>query len=174
MNIRAYRGVVPTIAASAWVDESAVVIGDVELGERVSVWPCSVIRGDIHSIRIGAYSNVQDGSVLHVSRRSEAYPDGFPLLVGARVTVGHRVVLHGCTIGDHCLIGMGSVILDGALLEEQVMVAAGAVVPPGKTLESGYLYAGNPIKQLRKLQDRDLAMIARAPDRYAEIIDDYR
>lgn len=174
MSIRSYRGVSPKIADSAWVDESAVVIGDVELGERVSVWPTTVIRGDIHSIRIGDYSNVQDGSILHVSRRSEEYPNGFALTIGSRVTVGHRVVLHGCTIGDHCLIGMGSVILDGAVLEEQVMVAAGSVVPPGKRLESGFLYAGNPIKQLRALKDKDRAMIKRAPDRYAEIIDDYK
>ena len=174
MNVRGYRGVFPTIASSAWVDESAVVIGDVVLGERVSVWPGTVIRGDIHSIRIGDFSNVQDGSVLHVSRPSEEYPDGFPLTLGKRVTVGHGVILHGCTIEDHCLIGMGSVILDGAHLESQVMVAAGSVVPPGKRLDSGFLYAGNPLSQLRPLRDRDRAMIARAPDRYAAIIDEYR
>ena len=136
-NIRQYKNFIPKIDKTAYIDEAAVVIGDVEIGAESSVWPCVVIRGDIHHIRIGHHTNIQDGSVLHVTHASEFTPDGFPLIVGNHVVVGHNVTLHGCTVHDHSLIGMNAVVLDGAVVESRVLVAAGSVVGPGKVLESG-------------------------------------
>ncbi|OQX49344.1 MAG: gamma carbonic anhydrase family protein, partial [Candidatus Sedimenticola endophacoides] len=122
----------PKIAEEAWVDPSAVVIGDVEIGPGASIWPLTVVRGDIHRIRIGAGSNIQDGSVVHVTHDSRFNPGGFPVCIGERVTVGHKVMLHGCTIGDYCLIGMGAIVMDGARIGARVILAAGSLVPPGK------------------------------------------
>src|ERR1700737_1117903 len=123
--IRAYRGVVPQIAASAYIDSSAQVIGDVTVGERSSVWPNSTLRGDVNRIRIGEETNVQDNSVLHVDEGA------FPLILGDRVTVGHSVVLHGCQIEDECLIGIGAVVLNGAKIGKGSVIAAGALAPGG-------------------------------------------
>ena len=159
MSIRDFEKHRPKIAASAFVDEMAVVIGDVEIGEDVSVWPTTVIRGDVNSIRIGARTNIQDGSVLHVTHDSEHAPGGFPLTIGEGVTVGHKVILHACTIGDYCLVGMGSTVLDGAMLEDKVMLGANSLVSPGKVLESGYLYLGSPAQKVRKLKDSELAWL---------------
>ena len=157
MSIRPFDGITPEINASAYVDVDAVVIGDVTLSEDVSVWPCTVIRGDVNYIRIGARSNIQDGSVLHVTHASEKYTSatGTPLNIGEDVTIGHKAVLHACTIGNRCLIGMGAIVLDNAIIEDDVMVAAGSVVAPGKTLRSGYLYVGNPAREKRKLSEKE-------------------
>src|SRR5690606_11617301 len=122
-----------------------------------SVWPGAVIRGDVNSIRIGRGSNVQDLSVLHVSHRSEWDPAGAPLVVGAHVTIGHRVILHGCTIGDECLIGMGSIVMDKAVLQQHVLLGAGSLVPEGRVLESGFLYLGSPAKKIRPLTEKEIA-----------------
>lgn len=168
-NIRPYKNFTPRIHSTAYIDEAAVVIGDVEIGEHSSVWPCVVIRGDIHKIRIGDYTNIQDGSVLHVTHASEFTPEGFPLIVGNHVIVGHNATLHGCTIHDHSLIGMNAVVLDGAVVESRVLVAAGSVVGPGKVLESGYLYRGNPIRKARELSDKELAFLDYSPNHYAEL-----
>ena len=119
MSIRQFNGTHPSIHPSAYVDKDAVVIGDVTLAEDVSIWPCVVIRGDVNDITIGARSNIQDGSVLHVTHESEEYGPGLPLIIGEDVTVGHKVVLHACTIGNRCLIGMGSVVLDNAIIEDE-------------------------------------------------------
>lgn len=133
------------------VDPSSVVIGDVTLADDVSIWPLVAIRGDVNRVVIGARTNVQDGCVLHVTHKSSYNPDGYPLVVGEDVTVGHKAMLHGCTIGNRVLVGMGSILLDGAIIEDDVMIGAGSLVPPGKRLVSGYLYLGSPVKQIRPL-----------------------
>jgi carbonic anhydrase/acetyltransferase-like protein (isoleucine patch superfamily) len=151
MTLRSHLGRTPTLGAGAYVDPTALVIGDVTLGAEASVWPMTVVRGDVNHIRIGARSNVQDGSVLHVSRPFSGQDAGWPLIVGEDVTIGHRVVIHGCTIGDRCLIGIGSIVLDGVLIEDEVMIGAGSVVTPGKHLASRGLYLGSPARRVREL-----------------------
>ncbi|MEX2515493.1 MAG: gamma carbonic anhydrase family protein [Gammaproteobacteria bacterium] len=151
MTLRSHQGKQPKLASGVFIDDTAVVIGDVELGDDVSVWPMSVIRGDVNSIRIGARTNIQDGSVLHVTHDGKYTPGGQKLTVGEDVTVGHRVILHACEIGDRCLIGMASTIMDAAVLESDIILAAGSLVPGGKRLASGYLYKGSPVKQARLL-----------------------
>ena len=153
--IREFEGIFPKIDPSCYIDESAVIIGDVVIGENCSVWPLTAIRGDVNIIRIGNNTNIQDGSVLHVSHQGEFNPTGAELHIGKDVTVGHKVLLHGCQIGNRCLIGMGAIVMDNAVIEDQVMVGAGSLVPPGKILESGYLYVGNPVRQVRELSDRE-------------------
>jgi carbonic anhydrase/acetyltransferase-like protein (isoleucine patch superfamily) len=150
---------VPRIGQSVFIDDSAVVIGDVTLGDDVSIWPMVVVRGDVESISIGAGTNIQDGSVLHVSHAGPFSPVGQPLKIGKGVTVGHRAVVHACTVGDYCLVGIGAIILDGAVLEDYVMLGAGALVSPGKRLESGYLYVGMPAKQIRPLTESEKAFL---------------
>ena len=167
--IRNFRDKTPRIAASAYIDETAVVIGDVEIGENSSVWPLTAIRGDINAIRIGAESNIQDGSVLHVTHRGEFSPEGAALHIGDRVTVGHKVLLHGCRIGNQCLIGMGSIIMDNAIIEDRVMVGSGSLVAPGKQLESGYLYLGNPARRTRALTERELEYLSYVAEHYVRV-----
>ncbi len=142
--IQAFEGIAPKIADSAYVHESAVVIGNVTLGEDVSIWPMAVVRGDVNKIRIGARSNVQDGTVIHVTHDGPFTPGGVATEIGEDVTIGHKVMLHACTIEDTCLIGMGAIIMDKAVVRSEVIVGAGSLVPPGKELESGYLYMGSP------------------------------
>jgi carbonic anhydrase/acetyltransferase-like protein (isoleucine patch superfamily) len=165
--IRSYRGRVPQIAASAYVDPAAVVIGDVTLGEHSSVWPCVVVRGDVHWIRIGARTNIQDGAVLHVMR------DDFPLSVGDGVTIGHGVVLHGCTVESRCLIGMGSIILNGARIGAGSIVAAGTLIPEGAMVAPGSLFMGHPGKFRRSLTAADQDSIDRYAARYVEYKESY-
>ncbi|MEQ1439480.1 gamma carbonic anhydrase family protein [Fontimonas sp. SYSU GA230001] len=155
--IRAYRGRRPRLGAAVWVDPSAQLIGDVELGDDASVWPLVSIRGDVNRIVIGARSNVQDNSVLHVTHDGPYSPGGVPLRIGDDVTVGHNVILHACTVGHRCLIGMGAIVMDRAVIEDEVLLAAGSVVTPGKTLRSGWLYRGAPAQPSRELtaQERD-------------------
>lgn len=155
MAIRTFDGHTPKLGEGVLVDEQGLVIGDVVLGDDSSVWPSAVVRGDIHRIRIGARTSIQDGTVMHVTHAGPYNPDGFPTIVGDDVTVGHNVTLHGCTIGDRVLVGMGAVVLDGAVVEAEVVIAAGALVPPGKRLESGYLYVGSPVKQARPLTEEE-------------------
>ncbi|TBV06052.1 gamma carbonic anhydrase family protein [Stutzerimonas kirkiae] len=173
MTIRSFRGITPKLGEGAFVDPSAVVRGDVELGADSSVWPLTVIRGDIHRIRIGTRSNIQDGSVLHITHAGPFNADGFPLTIGDEVTVGHKVTLHGCTLGNRVLVGMGSIVLDGAVIEDEVMIGAGSLVPPGKRLESGYLYIGSPVKQARPLSDQERAFFGYSADNYARLKDQY-
>lgn len=167
--IRTFENFVPQIADSAYVDETALVIGQVLLGEDVSIWPMTVARGDIQTIRIGARSNIQDGSVLHVTHDSDYAPGGFSLTVGEDVTVGHKVILHACTVGDRCLVGMGSTVLDGAVLEPEVMLGANSLVSPGKILESGYLYLGSPAKQTRRLTEKERQWLVYSAAHYVEL-----
>jgi carbonic anhydrase/acetyltransferase-like protein (isoleucine patch superfamily) len=159
MTVQAFDGMTPRLHPTTHVADSALVLGDVEIGADSSVWPMTVLRGDIHHIRIGARSNIQDGSVLHVTHDSEHAPGGFPLLVGDEVTVGHRVVLHGCTLEDHCLVGMGSIVLDGARVCSGAMLGAGSLVSPGKVLEGGYLWLGSPARRIRPLTPQEQAYL---------------
>ncbi len=172
--IRNFRDKAPQIGDQVYVDETAVVIGDVTIGDRSSVWPLTAIRGDINRIRIGADSNIQDGSVLHVTHRGEFSPEGAELIIGDQVTVGHKVLLHGCRIGNQCLIGMGSIVTDNAVIEDRVMIGSGSLVPPGKRLESGYLYLGNPVQQKRLLTDREIEFFAYVAEHYVKLARDYR
>ena len=172
--IRTFEGITPVIAASTYIDEAAVVIGKVTIGEHSSIWPTVVIRGDVNTITIGDRTSIQDGSVLHVNHDADSNPGGDPLSVGSYVTVGHKIMLHGCTIEDHCLIGMSSTILDKAVVGSYTMIGAGSLVSPGKTLESGYLYVGAPARQVRKLTDAELAYIDYAADYYARLKEKHR
>ncbi|MFZ0908582.1 MAG: gamma carbonic anhydrase family protein [Candidatus Acidiferrales bacterium] len=166
--IRAYLGRTPAIARSAYIDESAVVIGDVAIGEDASVWPCVVIRGDVHWIRIGARTNIQDGSVLHVMR------DEYSLTLGDNVTVGHGVILHGCTIESRCLIGMGSIILNGAKIGAGSIIAAGTLVPERTIVAPGSLFMGHPGKFRRSLTVEDQASIDGYAERYVAYKETYK
>jgi len=168
-NIRRFEEYTPQIADTVFVDESAVVTGNVSIGEDSSVWPCCSIRGDIHSIIIGARSNIQDGSILHVTHDSEFAPGGFSLSVGDDVTVGHNVVLHACTVEDLCLIGMGSVVLDGAVVQTGAMVGAGSLVPPNKVLEGGYMWLGSPAKKVRELTAKEKAFLEYSAQHYVKL-----
>jgi carbonic anhydrase/acetyltransferase-like protein (isoleucine patch superfamily) len=169
MSIRSFENHTPQIADTAFVDDMALVIGNVTLGEDASVWPMAVLRGDIHEIRIGARSNIQDGSVLHVTHDSEYAPGGFPLHVGEDVTVGHNVILHACTIGNFCLVGMGSTVLDGAVLEDKVMLGANSLVSPGKVLEGGYLWLGAPAKKVRPLTEEEMGWLEYSSAHYVDL-----
>lgn len=164
--IRAFESITPTIAETSYIDASAQVIGDVVIGEHCSVWPLTVIRGDVNIIRIGDRCNIQDGSVLHVSHAGEFNPEGSALHLGNQVTVGHKALLHACRIGNQCLVGMGSIVMDNAVLEDQVMLGAGSLVPPGKVLQSGYLYLGNPLRQVRALSERELEFLVYSAEHY--------
>ena len=173
MNVRSHAGLSPRISTDAYIDPASVVIGDVEIGEGSSVWPMTVIRGDIHRIRIGERTSVQDGSVLHVTHAGPFNPDGFPLIIGDDVTIGHKAMLHGCTIGNRILIGMAAIVMDGVVVNDEVIIAAGSLVPPGKVLESGYLYMGNPIRQVRALTDNELKYFQYTAQRYASLATEY-
>ena len=169
-NIRPFESHHPEIAPDAWVDETAVVIGDVSIASRSSIWPMCVIRGDVHHIDIGRETNIQDGSVLHVSHDSHYLPGGRPLIIGDGVTVGHRVMLHGCEIADGCFIGMGSTILDGAVLEAGAMLGAGSLVPQGKRLQGGYLWLGRPARRVRILSDKEQEIISYTAGHYVRLM----
>ncbi|HKJ08109.1 MAG TPA: gamma carbonic anhydrase family protein [Gammaproteobacteria bacterium] len=169
MTVRPFEDMTPRIAESAFVDETALIIGDVSLGEEASVWPMAVVRGDIHRIGIGPRTNIQDGSVLHVTHAGEFNPHGYPLSVGSEVTVGHRVILHGCTIEDRCLIGMGAVVMDGALIRSGVLLGAGSLVTPGMELEGGYLWLGSPARRVRPLRADEQAFLAYSAEHYVRL-----
>lgn len=165
--IRSYKNIAPTIPKSCYVDQSAQVIGDVILGEHASVWMNAVLRGDVHSIRVGAHSNVQDGSVLHGMKEQ------YGVFLGSHVTVGHSVILHGCTIEDRCLIGMGSIILNGARIGAGSIIAAGTLIPEKTVVAPGSLWMGSPGKFRRKLEAKDQDTIMRYAENYIEYKDSY-
>lgn len=171
--IRTFQGHTPQLGKQVFVDPAAVVIGDVVIGDDASIWPCVVVRGDMHYIRIGARTSVQDGSVLHITHASDYNPAGHPLVIGEEVTVGHSVCLHGCTIGNRVLVGIGSTILDGAVVEDEVVIGAGSLVPPGKRLESGFLYMGSPVKQIRPLKDAERQFFAYSANNYVKLKNQY-
>jgi carbonic anhydrase/acetyltransferase-like protein (isoleucine patch superfamily) len=173
MNIRPYRNQLPRLGARTYVDPAAVLIGDVELGDDVSLWPCTVVRGDVNFIRIGARTNVQDGAVLHVTHDGPYTPGGFPLVIGADVTVGHSAILHACTVEDACLIGMHATVLDGAVVRKHAFVAAGAVVAPGKIVGEGELWMGNPARCVRKLDSAQIETLYYSAKHYVKLKDEY-
>ncbi|WP_347988852.1 gamma carbonic anhydrase family protein [Methylomonas sp. AM2-LC] len=173
MAIRSFRNQRPQIGNSVYIDESAVVIGNVLIGDDVSIWPHTVIRGDVEAISIGKASNIQDGSVLHVSHAGDYSPTGHSLTIGRGVTIGHRAVIHGCSIGNFCLIGIGAIIMDGAVIEDYVMLGAGALVPPGKKLETGHLYVGSPAKPSRILTDNEKAFLEYSSHHYVLLKNQY-
>jgi len=173
MTIESYQGITPQLGNRVYLHPSSSVIGDVVLGDDASVWPGTVIRGDVNAIRIGHGSNVQDLSVLHVSHKSSWDPGGAPLIIGNNVTIGHKVILHGCTIADECLIGMGAVVMDKVVIEPRVLVGAGSLVPEGKVLESGYLYLGAPARRIRALTDKELAQFIYSSQHYIRLKNNY-
>ena len=168
-RVRSFKGMTPKLANGVFVDTSATIIGDVTLAEDCSVWPNTVIRGDMHKIKIGKRCSIQDASVLHITHASDYNPGGYPLTLGDEVTVGHMAMLHGCTIGSQVLIGMQAMVMDGAVIEDQVVLGAGSLVPPGKTLESGHLYVGRPAKRVRKLTQKELNYFSYTAGNYVKL-----
>lgn len=173
MTVRAFKGISPTLGQGTYVDPMALVIGDVEMGADCSVWPTSVIRGDVHRIRIGQRTNIQDGSVLHVTHAGPHTGEGFALILGDDITVGHKAVLHGCTLGNRILIGMGAIVMDGAQVPDHVVIGGGSMVTPGKVLESGYLYVGSPAKKVRALSEREIGFFTYSSQNYVALKNDY-
>lgn len=173
MAVKPYKGIFPTFGKDNYIDEYAVLVGDIVCGDDVSFWPMVVARGDVNTMRIGHRTNVQDGTVLHVTRRSDKNPDGFPLQIGDDVTIGHKCMLHGCTLGSRILVGMGAIIMDGAVVEDDVFIGAGCLVPPNKTLKSGYLYVGSPATQARKLNESEMAFLKVSADNYITTKNEY-
>lgn len=171
--LRPYKDLLPKLGQRVMVDTTSVVIGDVRIADDVGIWPLVVIRGDVNYVDIGARSNIQDGSVLHVTHQSSYNPDGDPLIIGEDVTVGHKVMLHGCTIGNRVLVGMGSILLDGAIIEDDVMIGAGSLVPQNKRLESGFLYLGSPVKQIRPLKEAEIEGLRYSANNYVKWKDEY-
>jgi carbonic anhydrase/acetyltransferase-like protein (isoleucine patch superfamily) len=162
-----YKGVMPRIHPSVFIADGAVVIGDVEIGKDSAVWFNCVIRGDVHEIRIGEQPNIQDGTIIHVTRNR------FGTYIGSGITIGHHAVLHACRLEDDCFIGMGSTILDGAVVESRAMLAAGAVLTPGKRIASGELWAGNPARKMRDLTEQDTDFFPVSAQNYVELAKDY-
>ncbi|MGD8173442.1 gamma carbonic anhydrase family protein [Vibrio sp. TRT 21S02] len=172
-SLRSYKGIQPQIGQRVYIDSSAMLVGDIKIGDDSSIWPLVVARGDVNHIHIGKRTNIQDGSVLHVTHKNKENPNGYPLIIGNDVTVGHKVMLHGCIIKDRVLVGMGAIVLDAVIIEQDVMVGAGSLVPPGKVLESGYLYVGSPVKKARLLTDKERAFLQKSADNYVQNKDDY-
>jgi carbonic anhydrase/acetyltransferase-like protein (isoleucine patch superfamily) len=173
MPIRNFKNQTPKIAANVYIDPMALVIGEVTIAEYASLWPMVVARGDINSISIGARTNIQDNTVLHVTHDSQYYPGGQALVIGDAVTVGHQVNLHACTIEHHCLIGIGSIVLDGAVLKPYTLVGAGSIVPPGKELEGGYLWLGSPVKKIRPLTTEEMEYFEYSATHYVDLAQQY-
>ena len=168
-RIRSFEGLAPRIDPSAWIDDTAVVIGDVMIGPGASVWPGCVVRGDLHRIEIGARTNLQDGSILHVSHDSRFLPGGAPLMIHEGVTVGHQAVLHGCEIGSYCLIGIGARVLDRAVLKPRTLLGAGSLVTPGQVLDGESLWLGTPARRVRTLQNAELEYLEYVAEHYVRL-----
>jgi carbonic anhydrase/acetyltransferase-like protein (isoleucine patch superfamily) len=173
MALRPFRGIHPRLGARVYVDPAASVIGDVELGDDVSVWPGAVLRGDVNHIRIGARSNLQDGAILHVTHDGPYTAGGLPLLVGEDVTVGHGAILHACTLGNAVLVGMGAIVLDDVVVEDEAFIGAGALVSPGKRVGRGELWLGNPARCVRRLDARGIEALHYSAQHYLRLKDDY-
>jgi len=173
-RIRPYRSILPTLGARTYIDPAATVIGDVVLGDDVSIWPMTVVRGDVNFIRIGARSNVQDGTVIHVSHDGpHAKLGGFATVIGEDVTIGHKAIIHACRIEDAALIGMGAVVLDGAVVKKHGFVGAGALVTPGKVVGEGELWLGNPARLARRLSDAEIEALYYSAQHYVRLKDEY-
>ena len=173
VNIRPFKGIMPNIGENTYIDSSSVLVGDINIGNDVSIWPLVAARGDVNTITIGNNTNIQDGTILHVTRKTAANPNGHPLIIGSDVTVGHHCMLHGCQLGDRILVGMGAIIMDGAIVEDDVFIGAGTLVPPNKILKSGYLYVGNPMKQARLLKASEEDFLKQSAINYVDLKNDY-
>lgn len=173
MAVRTFAGKTPQLGEGVWVDPSAQVIGDVTLGPDCSVWPCAVIRGDMHFIELGARCSVQDNAVLHITHDSRFNPGGFALTIGDDVTIAHQAMLHGCHIGNRVMIGMQAIVMDGARIGDDVILAAGSLVPPGKSLRPGYLYRGKPAQSVRPLTQEELDFLPYVAGNYVKLKDQY-
>ena len=166
--IMPFRGVFPTIDPSAYIAPGVVVIGDVHIGAETNVWPGCVIRGDVNFIRIGARTNIQDGTIIHVTRKTG------PTFIGSGITIGHKALLHACRLEDGSFVGMGATVIDGAVVESGAFVAAGAVVTPNKRVPTGQMWAGNPAKYFRELKPEELAYIPESASHYVELAKEYK
>ena len=173
MPLSSYLNTHPALGERVYLHDTAQVIGDVQIGDDCSIWCNSVLRGDVNRIVIGEGSNIQDFSMGHVSHKNAAKPDGSPLTIGKYVTIGHSVILHGCTIGDECLIGMGSIVMDDVVVEKNVMLGAGSLVSPGKVLESGHLYVGRPAVKVRALTEAEIAYLRYSAEHYVRVKNNY-
>ncbi|WP_444996694.1 gamma carbonic anhydrase family protein [Aliikangiella sp. IMCC44359] len=173
MSVRSFESTHPKIGDRVFVDPTALVVGDVEIGDDSSVWPMATVRGDVHSIRIGQRTSIQDGCVLHVTHAGPYDPEGHDLLIGNDVTIGHKAMIHGCTIEDHCLIGMGAVVMDSAVIQSQVILGANSLVPPGRKLESGYLWVGSPARKIRPLNEEEKKFFQYSADNYVKLKNRY-
>ena len=171
--LRAYNNTFPKLGNDVYIDPFSSIIGDVELADDVNIWPMCVLRGDVNYIKIGKRTNIQDGSVLHVARKGEASVDGYSLIIGEDVTVGHKAMLHACQIGDRVLIGMGAIVLDNVRIDDDVILGAGSLVPPNKHLKSGYLYLGSPAKAARELTMDEIAFLKRSAAHYVKLKNEY-
>ncbi len=166
-NILSYNGILPKIAANSFIAPGAYIIGDVTIGTQVGIWFNCVVRGDVAPISIGDRTNIQDGTVIHVTR------NGHPTIIGSGVTVGHNAMLHACRLENNCFIGMGAIIMDDVVVESGAMVAAGALVPPRKIIKTGQIWAGNPAKPLRDLTADETAYIKKSEDNYVKHVMEY-
>ncbi|MHC9511820.1 gamma carbonic anhydrase family protein [Kangiella sp. M94] len=173
MTIRKFNQHQPQLGEKVYVDETALVVGNVHIGADSSIWPMAVLRGDVHSIHVGARTSIQDGTVCHVTHAGPYDPEGHDLYVGDNVTIGHKAILHGCRIESNCLIGMGTVVMDGALIKENVIVGANSLVPPGRVLESGYLWVGSPARKIRKLTEEETDFFRYSADNYVKLKNQY-
>lgn len=169
MPLSKYLDTYPVTGTDVYIHPSAQVIGDVIIGDDCSIWPNAVLRGDVNAIRIGYGSNIQDLVMCHVTHKSAHLPDGYALTIGNHVTIGHSAILHGCTIGNDVLVGMGSIVLDDVVIEDNVMVGAGSLITSGKRLESGYLYIGSPAKQVRALTPDEIAGLRYSAEHYIRV-----
>lgn len=173
MPISSFLDTSPVLGRHVFLHPSCQVIGDVKIGDDSAVWCNTVLRGDVNRIEVGRGSNIQDLSMCHVTHRTSDKPDGSPLFIGDYVTVGHSVILHGCRIGNECLIGMGSVIMDDVVVEDHVMIGAGSLVAPGKHLKGGTLYIGRPAKAVRDLTQEEIARLRYSADHYIKLKNEY-
>lgn len=174
MNVRPFLDQFPQLGARSYVDPAALVIGDVVLGEDVSIWPGTIVRGDVNFIRIGDRTNIQDGSVVHVSHDGpHAKLGGFATRIGNDVTIGHKAIVHACTIEDAVLIGMGAIVLDGAVIKKHGFVGAGALIAPGKVVGAGELWLGNPAKKVRVLSEAEIGALYYSAQHYVRLKDKY-
>lgn len=174
MPVRPYRDTLPRLGERVYVDPAATLVGDVVLGDDVSLWPGTVVRGDVNFIRIGARSNLQDGTVVHVSHDGpHAKLGGFATVIGTDVTIGHKAIIHACRIEDAVLVGMGAIVLDGAVLRKHAFVGAGALIAPGKEVGEGELWLGNPAKKVRMLTDAEIEALYYSAQHYVRLKQEY-
>lgn len=172
-SLRSFEGHQPQLGNRVFIDRNASVIGNVTIGDDSSVWPWAVVRGDMHSIRIGQRTSIQDGSICHITHAGPYNPDGWPLVIGDDCTIGHGVILHGCTLGNRILAGMRSTIMDGVIIQDDVVIGANSLVTPGKVLESGFLYTGSPARKIRSLTEKEMHYFTYSANNYCQLKNRY-